>query len=122
MAMRKMGKLMECIGLELAFVLIRSVRGARGRGVLGGIVCAAALLASPGAHARARDGSGAWRPDPRAINGSFAQPVGSAADRWLSATSGGYDVTAHLTDVGGAPLATGAQTFSGCGGGPSIRG
>ena len=66
-------------------------------------------------------GPWAWRPDGRAVNGSFAQPVGTGPDRWLSATSAGYDVSVWLTDVFGNRIGTGAITFSGCGSGPCIR-
>ena len=81
-----------------------------------------ALLASPtSAEARARDGSAAWRFDGRAVNGSFAQPVGSGPDRWLSANSTtGNDVSLALVDIFGNSLATGSIGFS-CSTVPCLR-
>jgi len=82
---------------------------------------AAGLANPPNAQARARDGSGVWRFDARAVNGSFGRTVGTGPDRWLSVTAGGYDVTVRLADIFGTYLASGAETFSGCGSGPCIR-
>src|SRR5215813_9892693 len=84
------------------------------RSALALAICAA--LAPSAAQARARDGSGAWRPDGRAINGSFAQTVGTGPDRWFSATSAGNDVSVWLTDVFGNRIGTGGLGFAGCSG------